>query len=51
MKITIDGHSKGSIRSHRRGKEYSKENSTKRMSQEKLDRGLDELKIQLSCIG
>jgi hypothetical protein len=34
MKMTIDGHYKGSGRIHSRGKEYAKEKGINRMSQE-----------------
>jgi hypothetical protein len=44
MKMTIDGHYRGSGRSHNRGKEGAKENGIKRMSQEEIDRGLVELR-------
>jgi hypothetical protein len=52
MKMTINGHYRGSGRSQNRGKEDTKENFIKRrMSKEDIDRGLDELIVQISYIG
>jgi hypothetical protein len=36
MKMTIDGHYKGSGESHNRGKEYAKEKGINRMIQEDI---------------
>jgi hypothetical protein len=51
VKMTIDGHYKGSERSHNKGKNGSKENGIRRrMSQEEIDREMVELKAQINNI-
>jgi hypothetical protein len=50
MEMTIDGHYRGSRISHNNGTEGAKVVGIKRMSQEELDRGFTEFRVQLSYI-
>jgi hypothetical protein len=51
MEMTIDGHDKGSERSHNRKKEENaREVGIKRMSDEEFDKKMVELKTQLNYV-
>jgi ribosomal protein L29 len=49
--MATDGHCRGSETSHNiRGKKYAKEDGMRKMSQEEIDRELDELRIKLNYL-